>query len=904
MVRKLAYGAALTAAVLPSWAFALGLGDIDLHSHINQPLQAEIPLVSAQQEDLGSVRVSLASQADFARAGIDWQSGLRHLRFTVEEQDGRPVIRVTTNDDFREPFLSFLMEVNWSRGRLLREYTVLVDPPVFTDRRSAGASTPAVQQPAQPAATPVPARRSVAATPQGLPGSTQTPTEYGPTQRQDTLWTIAQNVRPDESVTVEQTMLALQRLNPDAFIENNVNRLKAGHVLKVPDLSEIDGMNAADARTEFRRQTRVWRAGTTPEAAAEPVAESQSAPEGRLRLLAPEGTGSASGEQAAAGGADEGTAAGAGGDDVAAAEASAALSQENTELRERVSELQAQLDQLQAVAQLKDDQLAALEQQLRALGAQEQAPSDAAGEPAPAVEPVASETTPEETTVQYSAVVEATPAQGQPANPYVVEGFQPVDLTALPQGGAAEPFKEFEQTDAAPSEGPEAVAAAEDGEVVEPSQSSEAQAGLLERARAVLDSTLATARSNPLYAAGAAAILVLIVLALLLARQRRRTAAGFGESILQETRKGEDGSLAVAAGAAASANGVDSEERSNESSYLSDFGVSGMDSNIESEISEADPLTEADVFLAYGRFQPAENMIKEAIDSEPERLDLKAKLLEIYHAAKNRDAFEREAQLFHTAVEDHSDSSWQKVAQMGRELCPDNPLFREDVPAAPAREPEDVAVDPVTATDAEGSDDELAEFTPREPVAAEANDTAPAEPEDNSIDFDLGDLGDLTAGVASEEPAAESKGGLDFDIDLEAGSGDTPGGSADQDFAADLADELSALTESFSAQGEGHVPQPQSADDVAEFDFDDLGVDLDEIAQHPAAAGTEESAADDGEEPLLASAEDEVSTKLDLARAYIDMGDPDGAKNILDEVLEEGSEGQKHEAEELMQQIS
>ncbi len=173
-MRKLALVMALTAAGLPNWASALGLGDIDLNSNLNQPLEAEIPLRAVNQDELDSLHVGLASRADFARAGIDYQNSLRQLNFQVVRSGDQPVIKVTSNGDFREPYVSFLLEVNWNSGRIMREYTMLVDPPVIAGRGGAAVSAPRVQAQArapqsQPQTAQQPQRRSVASQPRGLP---------------------------------------------------------------------------------------------------------------------------------------------------------------------------------------------------------------------------------------------------------------------------------------------------------------------------------------------------------------------------------------------------------------------------------------------------------------------------------------------------------------------------------------------------------------------------------------------------------------------------------------------------------------------------------------------------------------------------------------------------------------
>src|SRR6056297_539603 len=232
-----------TVAAIPVNVLALGLGNAQLSSALNEPLQARIDLYSVRTAELVDIKAELASVADFQKAGLEWSSNLSELRFKVNTgADGKPYISVTSQKPVREPFLNFLLEVNWPTGRLLREYTVLLDPPVYAD---------AMKTTVQPTVTAAPARdtadrsAAIAQAPQRAPASATTPSpagasgvvrdgRYGPVQRSETLWSIASAVRPDVGVSVQQAMLALVDANPDAFINGNVNALREGQVLRIP----------------------------------------------------------------------------------------------------------------------------------------------------------------------------------------------------------------------------------------------------------------------------------------------------------------------------------------------------------------------------------------------------------------------------------------------------------------------------------------------------------------------------------------------------------------------------------------------------------------------------------------------------------------------------------------------
>ena len=288
-------------------ALALGLGDIRLSSALNQPLRAEIELLAATPEELNNLTVQLASAETFTRYDLDRPIYLTRMRFEVVRSgraDGN-FVRVTSLDPVTEPFITFLVEAVWSRGRLLREYTLLLDPPTFAPppttqtqqavtapSRATPADSGEIQRPApqQPAPQPRPAPQTVQApvqTPAETPAQASPPPppqpaaerpEYTPPPREeglsasdfssttggdlqvvrgDTLWGITARVRPDSRLTFNQTMLAIFEANPEAF-EGNINRLKAGATLRIPSASDIYSINRGDAFTEVQRQHSEW----------------------------------------------------------------------------------------------------------------------------------------------------------------------------------------------------------------------------------------------------------------------------------------------------------------------------------------------------------------------------------------------------------------------------------------------------------------------------------------------------------------------------------------------------------------------------------------------------------------------------------------------------------------------
>ncbi len=783
--------AAMWGALATQSAFGLGLGNINLKSSLNQPLQAEVELLSASEKDLQELKVNLGSPEAFQSAGIDRLNFLGKLKFeAIRKPDGVAVISITSRESVREPFLDFLLEVIWANGKLTREFTVLVDPPVTMP-----APAPATQAPRTSAPAPMPARapapravasKSVPATDVG----TWTGDTYGPTGRNDTLWQIAEKVRPDNNVTMEQTMLGLLNANPEAFIGHNINNLKAGYVLRVPDRAELTGISAADASAEARLQNQEWREGKVrPSSTAARPTIPAPAPS-KLELTTP-GDSPASGSAVTAGeSADLGTLRK---ELVLATEAADVQRRQSEEMESRLKALEDQIAKMQRLIELKDDQLALLNQQA----------GDDAAMPAAAMD---------------GDVEEAAPATGMDADAVEAELF--LGEGTAPEEPATEETPAV--TGEAPVATPEVPVVQAPQEVIksEPAPAPAPAPAPFEESQSLIDRIMA----NPLWIG--VGLVVLALLALMGLRRRAAAEPEFQESILQEREARPTQASAPVVKEQPKARKepeMDSAQAAEESdsSLLSEFATSDLGA-IQNQ-SEADPLAEADVYLAYGRYQQAEDLIRQALDKAPDREDLNLKLFEVYAAAQNRSGFDAHAEKVLARLESQDNPLWVRAAEMGRELSPGNPLYQLGGAASAA-------------------------------VAA-------SEPADSSLDFDL-DLGGATEDLTSQEPPLDN---LDFDTGLD----------AEKKPAAEESNEL-------------------------DFDLGDLNLDDDlETEPEPMA---DLGADEEGGDGFLSDL-DEVATKLDLARAYVDMGDPDGARSILDEVVQEGNEAQKTEAEELLKQL-
>ncbi len=356
---------------------ALGLGEITLKSQFNQPLNAEIRLLKVRDLSEEEILTALASREDFSRAGVDRIFFLSGLNFEVVlDNPSNPFIRVTTRKPVTEPYLNFLIEVQWPSGRLLREYTLLLDLPVFTE---AAPSRPAVTAPSSGGVVSSPSQqqqppprverqpRETVSAPAPVYSSSQPTTSNPPVdsyrvQSGDTLWEIAERTRPDSSISVHQAMIAIQQANPNAFIDNNINRLRNGRVLRIPSSGEITDITYNQAVNAVRQQNQKWSSSTSQKpvlTSAAPTAStpsSASTPEGRLTLGSAD-SGQGDVKSAGASGSGESLQ-----NELAIAQEELdRSSRENSELRDRISELESQIQTMEELVSVTNDQLKALQ---------------------------------------------------------------------------------------------------------------------------------------------------------------------------------------------------------------------------------------------------------------------------------------------------------------------------------------------------------------------------------------------------------------------------------------------------------------------------------------------------------------------------------------------------------------
>ena len=798
-LQKLVVMTALAGALSSANVSALGLGEVKLYSSLNQPLVAEIELLQVKDLTKNEVLPNLASRSDFERAGVERPFSLTGLRFkTVLDGDDKRVIRVTSTKAIKEPYLNFLLEVHWPSGRLLRQYTVLLDPPAFKDQPAAP-----VQPPESPSYGTYPVEKEVPAGQGYIPApSVQAPSSYsepaprrvrklspdtsightrrnassrssnGPDQyrvkRDDTLWEIAQSVRPGSDVSVQQTMLAIQRKNPQAFINGNINRLKRGEVLRIPDRGDIERLTVRDAISDVARQNKEWR-GESRVAQIDAtrrssVRQSSSAPvkDGKLAIV---GSDTQAGQGQDLGG-DKSASNGALQTELAMTrERLDKLTRENTEMTSRLKDLDDQIATLKRLLTLKDDQMAALQSEMN----------------------------------------------NPDRQPQVAQPVEPPKPKIAPM------------------------------KVPEPT----AQPGFI-------DFLL----GNPLILA-LLGMLPLGLVGFLLYRRRKQQ-----EDLPME----EDEFVAPLDLGNNQSKGTDTQNDA-EDDLQFDESLEIDESLLADELDEEettqeteDALSEADIYIAYGRFNQAADLLTQAINEEPKRSDLRLKLLEVHGENNDLEGFRSTF----AGLESLGDVEALGKAETFKTRFPAG-SFGESAPA----------VDDLDDLDLDlGLDDES------------DIDTAEASTDDSSglddLEFDLDDLG-----IDEDEPAPAQKSAQEADDDA-------------LDFDLDGLD----------------LDDVDASDTLPDLDLNDFDLDLEEEVEAPVRPTTEDAEvafSEEGGSSLEAvindddldflSDDDEVATKLDLARAYMDMGDTDGAKDILQEVLEQGSDEQKEEAKGLIGQM-
>lgn len=935
-------------------AEALGLGEITLESALNQPLAARIQLVDTGGVAAEDITVRIASAQDFTRFSLDRPYFLDNVRLSIESNGNGHYIRVSSTDPVREPYLAFVLDTRWPSGRTLTEYTVLLDPPAFASQsirqhpqppvRKVTEATAAPAAPAQPvesasAAPQVAQPPEVSATPVAPaapePPVETVPAETAPEPRQtfadtsrtvtvgdnDTLWEIALRVRPDNSFSVQQTMLALQRANPEAFIADNINLVRRGQVLRIPDASEIRNLGSSDAVAEVGRQNQLFASRQAAPTASEPLAAPPASataatdPQGELRVVTAEDTADQAAAAATAAAADSAAL----DQDTADMEDRLAISREeldrvdreNAELTERLSMLQEQIASAQELLRLRDLELAQLQQSLAAETGDSAAASDVPAPPAVTMAPEAG---------AMERIL------NQLLNNPVMIGLILALLVALTvllllrrnKSQQAALADEHEDEDvsgfAARAEDRAAFAAAGlagSGAVATPAAGNEeaSSRSLEDDLRDDLGEDL-----EELYEIGDAVT-----------------------EMDREPDRDSQGEQAADDGAAAGVEEAfdvswdEGDEQDGRSTPIADSEIDQLHREQTAEL-----LAEVDALIAHEEYQEAQGVLQDAIVADPNNVALRVKLLEVFAAEHDETAFGlQESELSRLTMTDRERATVEnlRLKLVGGDVS-DPGQDQQFAPGDISKEINDIEDidDMELELDMEASPDvdDSKVLAGLEPEVADADQgggdsgTEPQTPDSaddsNEIDFDFDLDLDLDEDLDSDDDALLDEEQAP-ELTLEDDNGDGSGVSDDaegseikeesdfsfdiDDFDLDLDDEQSSASDGGGTdelQGDAVADSELSAEPAPVHETDAL----EDLEFTPAvAAETAETGKDidEDDEFQFLSDSDEAGTKLDLARAYIDMDDVEGAREILEEVLEEGTEAQVAQARELLDRL-
>ena len=899
---------ALAGLLLPSLAWAAGLGKLTVLSALGQPLRAEIEVSSLEPGEADSLVARLAGAEAYRQANIERQGALTTIRFAVDRRpSGQYAVVMTSVEPMNEPFLDLLVELNWNNGRLVREYTFLLDPPEYKTPVVI-APAPPVVAPQAPVARPAPTVKEAAevrapepVTERALAPATKSAVTYE-VKRGDTLAKIAiQNKQ--QGVSLQQMLVALYRGNQDAFDGNNMNRLRAGKILNVPERESAAGVPQEDAQRVVAAQGADYAGYRRQIGAA--VAQAPARAErgrqvtgqiGALREEKPAPAAEPTKDQLRLSKADDAKAAGRTGSS-ARADDLAAKEKALKEANERIALLEKNVQDLQKLALLKSEAGAQMQQAAKG------APAKAAPEPAakPAVAPATKAEPPKPAAPEPAPKAAADSAKAAPAPGTKAEEAAAVPVKSAEPANAAETPKATEaKSEAAKAAPPKAAPKAAPPPPPDPSFADE-----------LLD--------NPM-ALGAAGGVVILLAGYAAYAWRRKRKAQFESSLMGTASALESPSVFGASGGQQIDTGA--------ASFQSDFSQGGI-SKIDSE--EIDPIAEADVYMAYGRDAQAEEILREALGKDSSRHAIRAKLLEIYANRKDLKAFETTASELYAATSGQG-PEWDKAVSLGLSIDPQNPLYggaaaqpgtlaagdtqvlTQAELAAAASAPMDMATDS-GAQAAPPLDFDLdlgastGEPSSQPDTASDAVETAPAELAPTTLDFDLGFGDDAAAGAptaAPVEPAAE-----------QAQKQEVEPAPVDEGISIDF--DLGLITDEPTAP----APEPATAETAAEpaaAPAEEAGFVMDFDLGSPTETATVEQQApeldlsaislDLGTSPadaMGAAAPDahwqEVATKLDLAKAYEEMGDKDGARELLNEVAAEGDPAQQQQAKTMLQAL-
>jgi pilus assembly protein FimV len=940
----MAFAAAVLLGASASDANALALGRVTVQSALGEPLRAEIDIPEINADEVASLKANIASPEAFRAAGLEYNSTLSDVRITLERRsDGRYFLRLASSRPVNEPFVDLVLESSWASGRLTRDYTMLFDPPAMRapqqplQAQTPAAATPAPVQAQARSSTPAPlppagpARGSRSST--RAPATASAPAAASGEGKQvtvkagDTAGKIAGANKPP-TVSLDQMLVAMLRANPDAFIAGNINRVRAGAVLQLPSEQEAALVPPDDAKQTLVAQSRDFNefrrrvAENVPTTKATP-AERQSSGKITAQVEEKKPTANAPDKLTLSKGSASGK---------ASAEDKIAQQRAKQDTATRVAELNKNIADLNKIGKAPAPAPAAAMTAPAASGAKPGIPvplgtpgatAKVASAPAAAAPVVAAAASKPAPAPAMTAASAAKPAPA-PAPAPVAAVAAPTATAASAAAPAASTTVAAASATAAPAtaatSAPPLAAAAPAKPAVKP-----AAAPPPPPETSLLDDLL----ENPLVLGGAA-LLALLAAGFGFYRVQQRKKTTQVDSSFLESRLQPDSFFGASGG-----QRIDTNEGGVTGSSMV-YSPSQLDA-----AGDVDPVAEADVYLAYGRDLQAEEILKEALRTQPQRVAIHTKLLEIYAKRRDAKAFELIATEAYGLT--HGEGpDWEKICELGQELDPSNSLYRPG--GQPSEGAAAAAAAAVAATGAQGASVQTQALPA--PVAPAAQPDI-----DLDLDFSLGDdepaaapaaAGhERTQAVASPTPAAPET----FDrtqaveaappaLDLDFGLGDSPAPAPAAKAPAAAAATLDAPdlvldpnSLNFDATPvppppppapAAQAPAPAKDDGMLEFDLGALSLDLPGTKKEAAApAPAPVAAADPGdtETPTTAGAPlstagfddtggDPLATKLALAQEFNAIGDPDGARTLAQEVIAEASGELKTAAQKFLAEIS
>lgn len=817
-------------------AHALSLGRLTVQSALGEPLRAEIDVPEITADEAASLKAGVALPDAFVAAGMEYNPAMSSLQATLlRRADGRAYLRLSSERTINDPFVDLILEATWSQGRIVRDYTLLFDPPSL---RKAPAAPTLAQVPTAPVVTNLPSKATPASpspsaaapvrapsTPKAAaprpaapaPAPVDASGEQLTVKKGDTASKIANSIKP-AGVSLDQMLVAMLRTNPDAFVNDNLNRIRAGAVINVP-------------------KTELAQSVAPAEASKLVVAQSKDFNDFRRSL--------ASNAPAAA---------------VAAADRKASGTVEaKVEDKKPSSPTPDKLTLSKGSVQSKaEDAKIAKEREAKDAAAR----ADEISKNIKELSKIGSAATP-------PAAASSAPAVAAPSVPAVPVAAVPAPAASTPAPAAAASAPVAAPAEAAPAAAAPKVAVP----LPEPEEP------------ALLDELLA----DPLVPAGAAGLIALLGgYAAYRIRQRKKNSAQVDSAFL-ESRLQPDSFFGASGG-----QRVDTNASGTSSASSMVYSASQLDA-----ADDVDPVAEADVYLAYGRDLQAEEILKEAVRSNPGRLAIHTKLLEIFSKRRDARSYESTAAQAYKLTGTNS-PDWTRICEMGLAIDPTNPLYQ------PGGAPASATGAPATA--------ENSSFNSTMPQSAHAElggTSTSAGELDLDLDFSMDDepsastISDVTGGTldAAEQtvkmaaPPQDNSLDMDFDLPHELSTAKpTPEPVASLPEISLSLDDLETPMPANEATGTAPVapqasPAPTEDSGLMEFDLGSLSLDLESSTNGPTEAPDSV-----GEDPL--------ETKLALAEEFISIGDQDGARALIEEVVSEASGDMRAKAQRALAKLS